>query len=157
MKGKQRRNVMGTTLEEKVEIARGQKVELLNQLLPPQQLKTLDNESIDELYNDLLVSYCADFSEPLEVCWRLGGALREFRTGAGMSIQDLARRTGVSENVIDDQERGVKCALVSQLFLLCAVLGKNIDALFSRAGNLVPSDADALKEQLNRLLRRPAA
>lgn len=54
--------------------------------------------------------------------------LRELRTGAGLSRQELADRAGLKPNAIRDLEQGVNQPSWSTVIALCQALGVTCDA-----------------------------
>ena len=60
----------------------------------------------------------------------VGGRIREIRTAQGMSLRDLARRSGLSPNTVSLIERGENSPTVSSLHLLATALDTSIADFF---------------------------
>jgi transcriptional regulator with XRE-family HTH domain len=66
----------------------------------------------------------------------LGTAIRAERVTAGLSLRDLAERTGVSNAYLSQIERGLHEPSLSVLGAIARALDVSLEALLSRAGVL---------------------
>jgi transcriptional regulator with XRE-family HTH domain len=66
----------------------------------------------------------------------LGAAIRAERVTAGLSLRDLAERTGVSNAYLSQIERGLHEPSISVLSAIGEALDVSLEALLSRAGIL---------------------
>ena len=73
----------------------------------------------------------------------LGGRLREIRTARGMSVRELARRTGCSASLVSQVERGVTTPSAGVVYSLANELGISLDFLFG-AGDVEPTELPRL-------------
>jgi len=64
-----------------------------------------------------------------EVFRTIGGNIIRFRTGGGMSQEDLAKKSGVGRSTIQSMERGEPCT-VTHLIKIAEALGVNPADLF---------------------------
>lgn len=64
---------------------------------------------------------------------RIGNRVREARTGAHMSVRELARRIDVSASHVSQVERGLASFSVRALYNVVSVLGITMDSLFEDA------------------------
>jgi transcriptional regulator with XRE-family HTH domain len=66
----------------------------------------------------------------------LGAAIRAERVTAGLSLRDLAERTGVSNAYLSQIERGLHEPSISVLSAIAEALDVSLEALLGRAGIL---------------------
>jgi transcriptional regulator with XRE-family HTH domain len=60
----------------------------------------------------------------------VGGRLRETRQGLGLTLDDVARQTGVTKSFVSAVERGETSPSIGSLYQLCEALGLSLAALF---------------------------
>jgi transcriptional regulator with XRE-family HTH domain len=78
---------------------------------------------------------------------RVGFQIRRLRTDRGLTLQDVADRTGVSVSMLSMLERGVAGASISTLVAVASALGVHMSDLFEREVE-VPSPVRKLEEQI---------
>src|SRR5471032_572511 len=64
----------------------------------------------------------------------IGHRLRAARTGAGLTLADVAQRAGVSQGFLSKLERGQATASIANLIQLTDVLGLGLHELFATDG-----------------------
>ncbi|MFE2426826.1 helix-turn-helix domain-containing protein [Streptomyces sp. NPDC059373] len=74
----------------------------------------------------------ADRAEDLT---RFGGRLRTARRSAGLTIEDVAKRTGLSKGFVSQLERDNTQVSVANLVRICAVVGVDVGSLFRPPGH----------------------
>lgn len=77
---------------------------------------------------------------------RLGERIREARTGANLSVRELARQIDVSSSHVSQVERGLASFSVAALYKVVSILGISMDSLFEEplgASTEHPAPADA--------------
>lgn len=83
---------------------------------------------------------------------QIGRRIREKRTLAGITQEQLAEKMDVSIQMISNLERGVKAIRIDNLVKLSRILGVTADYILT--GEETPIDSGRLAEQLNRLSER---
>lgn len=77
----------------------------------------------------------------------IGKQLKHFRTRAGISKEDCARKIGISAELLDAYERAKQRVTASHLSMLASVIGVSVEVFFQRPssklepakdGNVVP-------------------
>lgn len=65
----------------------------------------------------------------------VGGRLRETRQGRGLTLDDVARRAGVTKSFVSAVERGETSPSIGSLYRLCEALGLAVAGLFETPPN----------------------
>jgi transcriptional regulator with XRE-family HTH domain len=73
-----------------------------------------------------------------EISLRTGRAVKRQREAAGLSLRDLAVRSGISSSMISDIERGAKSPTVTTIVRLAQALGVGAAALIDGGTNPAP-------------------
>lgn len=60
----------------------------------------------------------------------MNNKVKEIRTERGMSVSELARRTGLSRTAINNIEKGKSNPLASTMYVISSVLEKEISEIF---------------------------
>jgi transcriptional regulator with XRE-family HTH domain len=63
----------------------------------------------------------------------VGGRLREARQGRGMTLDGVARETGLTKSFVSAVERGETSPSIGSLYRICEVLGVAVASLFETA------------------------
>jgi transcriptional regulator with XRE-family HTH domain len=74
----------------------------------------------------------------------LGGFIRAQRTASGLSLRELAERTGVSNAYLSQLEHGRHEPSLTVLSAVARALGVSLELLLARIGLLGPERTDAL-------------
>jgi transcriptional regulator with XRE-family HTH domain len=86
-------------------------------------------------------------NETLDVSTQLAVRLRDLRTGAGMTLDGLAERTGVSRSMISLIERGESSPTAAVLDKLAAGLGVTLASLFAKEESAAASPLSRREDQ----------
>lgn len=85
--------------------------------------------------------------ETLDISAHLAARLRDLRTGAGMTLDGLAERTGVSRSMISLIERGESSPTAAILDKLAAGLGVTLASLFAGQESAAASPLSRREDQ----------
>ncbi|MBH1938774.1 helix-turn-helix domain-containing protein [Streptomyces sp. AV19] len=69
-----------------------------------------------------------------ELAGRVGRRLRELRSGRGLSLSELARRSGIGKGTLSELESGRRNPTLETLYALTTALSAPLSALLSPAG-----------------------
>lgn len=80
----------------------------------------------------------------------IGKRIRRLRKAGKLTLEELARATGLSQPFISQIERDIKTPSIETLSRICAALGVTLAEFFS-PGILLPPDIERLVEAARRL------